>query len=208
MRPLDRRFVVLGSSSLLLAACSNVIGPRAPSQIYVLNPPPSPARAGGKVAWALAIAKPDVSDALDNDRIALSKSDTQFDYYANAIWPDRLPDLVQTALLAGFEASDRIDAVAREEDALHADYALFTDIRHFEARYAGLDTVPNVAVTLIAHMAEVRSRKIVAGINASFTQEASANSVDSVVEAFDTALGKAIAQIVPWALALPPLSPS
>jgi cholesterol transport system auxiliary component len=206
MTRLDRRFVLLASPSLLLLGCGDLIGPPPPSQIYVLHPAPPPGGVG-KVAWALAIAKADASDSLDSERIALSKSDTQFDYYANAVWPDRLPSLVQTALLAGFEASGGIEAVAREEDSLHADYELFTDIRDFEARYASPDGTPSVAVTLIAHMVEAHSRKIAASLTASFTQSASVNSVDAVVEAFDAVLGKAIAQIVTWALALPPPAP-
>jgi cholesterol transport system auxiliary component len=156
------------------------------------------------VGWALAILKPDASNSLDSPRIALAKSETQLDYYANATWPDRLPDVVQTALLAGFEASGRIDAVSRESDALHADYELSTDLRDFEARYATPGGVPTVAVTIIAHMANARARTIVANHTVKLTQAATANSVDAVVQAFDGALAQAIAEITQWALALPP----
>ena len=161
-------------------------------------------KADKKSAWALAIVKPDASDSLDSERIALTKSDTQLDYYANAMWPDRLPALIQTELLAGFEASGRIDSVARDQDALHADYQLSTDIRDFEARYATPDGAPTVSITIIAHMAETHSRKIVANLTVNLTEPTSANNVDAVVQAFDAALAKAIAQIVPWALSLPP----
>jgi cholesterol transport system auxiliary component len=198
-----RRFFLIGASSLALAACGNLLGPPPPSQIYVLRSPP-PAQGGAKVSWALSIVKPDASDSLDTERIALAKSDTQLDYYANAVWPDRLPHLIQTALLAGFEASGRIDSVARDDDALHADYQLTTDIRDFEARYATPDGTPTAAVTVIAHMAEAHSRKIVANLTVNLSEPASANNVDAVVQAFDVALAKAIAQIVGWALGLPP----
>ena len=204
---LSRRIFVLGASSLVLAACGNILGPPAASQIYVLRPAPPAQAGGGKVSWALSIVKPDSSDSLDTDRIALAKSDTQLDYYANAVWPDRLPSLIQTTLLAGFEATGRIDSVARDEDALHADYQLTTDIRDFEARYATPDGAPTAAITIIAHMAEARSRKIVANLTVNFTEPASANSVDAVVQAFDIALARAMAQIVTWALNLPPPPP-
>jgi cholesterol transport system auxiliary component len=107
-------------------------------------------------------------------------------------------------LLAGFEASGRIDSVSREEDTLHADYTLLTDLRNFEARYAGTDGAPTVAVTIVAHMADAHSRKIVSSVTAAFTEPASANSVEAAVQAFDSALSKAVAQITQWALALPP----
>jgi ABC-type uncharacterized transport system auxiliary subunit len=153
-----RRIFLIGASSLMLAACGNILGPPAASQIYVLRPAP-PAQGGDKISWALSIDKPDASDALDTERVALTKSDTQLDYYANAVWPDRLPNLVQTSLLAGFEATGRIDSVARAEDALHADYNLTTDIRDFEARYTTPDGAPTATITIIAHMLKrIRAR--------------------------------------------------
>ncbi|MGH6827914.1 MAG: ABC-type transport auxiliary lipoprotein family protein, partial [Rhizomicrobium sp.] len=169
MPPLHRRHVLSSGTALLLSACTNLIGPQPASQIYLLRPPlPQSATgsgAGGKVDWALAVARPDASDALDGDRIALTRTPTELDYYANAQWADRLPRLVQAALIAGFEASGRIAAVAREEDAVHADYELLTDIRDFEARYRSLDAAPDAAVTLISQIADSRSRAIVAGLN-------------------------------------------
>jgi hypothetical protein len=53
-------------------------------------------------------------------------------------------------------------------------------------------------------MAEAHSRKIVANLTVDLSEPASANNVDAVVQAFDTALAKAITQIVTWALSLPP----
>jgi len=204
----DKRLFLIASASLVLAACGSLdklVGPPDAPQIYALRPPVTAAQPGGnKVNWALSILKPDASSNLDSSRIALARSDTQLDYYANAVWPDRLPDLVQTALLAGFEASGRIDAVSRGEDALHADYELSTDLRDFEARYATPGDVPSVAVTIIAHIADARSRKIMANLTVSLTQPAAANSVDSVVQAFAATLAKAVDQITQWTLALPP----
>jgi cholesterol transport system auxiliary component len=203
----DRRLFLIAASSLALAACGSLdklVGPPDASQMYALRPSVPAAQSGGKVSWALSVQKPDASNSLDSSRIALARSDTQLDYYANATWPDRLPDLVQTALLAGFEASGRIDAVARDEDALHTDYQLSTDLRDFEARYAAPNGIPTVAVTIIAHMANARSRAMVATLTVTLTQAATANNVDAVVQAFDIALAKAVDQITQWALALPP----
>ena len=204
---LGRRLFLIAGSSLALAACGSLdklVGPPDAPQMYALRPPPLAAQPGGKVSWALSIAKPDAADNLDSARIAIARGDTQYDYYANAVWPDHLTDLVQTALLAGFEASGRIDQVSREEDTLHTDYTLLTDIRDFEARYATPDSAPTIAVTIVAHIADAHSRKIAGSLTATFNEPASANSVDAAVQAFDAALGKAVAQIAQWALTLPP----
>jgi cholesterol transport system auxiliary component len=203
---LSRRLLLIAGSSFALAACGSLdklVGPPEAPQIYALNPTAPQTVPGAKADWALAIAKPDAAENLDSARIALARGDTQLDYYANAVWPDHLTDLVQTALLAGFEGSGRIASVSREEDTLHADYILMTDLRDFEARYASMDGVPKVAVRIVAHLVDARSRQIAASLTVSLDEPASANSVNAVVKAFDAALGKAVAQIVPWALALP-----
>ena len=205
---LDRRLVLIAGSSLALTACGSLdklIGPPDAPQIYALRPTvPATQSSAAKVGWALVIQKPAAAGNLDSARIALARNGMQLDYYAKAAWPDRLPDLVQTALLAGFEASGRIDAVSRDEDALQSDYQLSTELRDFEARYATPDGAPNVAVTIIAHMSDTKSRKILANFSVNLTEPASANSVDAVVQALNVALAKAVDQIVQWALALPP----
>ena len=199
-----RRAFLLGASALALTGCSNLIGPLNASQIYVLRPArEAAATSGDKIAWALAIDIPDAPESLSTNRIALSQTDTTLDYYANATWPDLLPNLVQTAILSGFENNGRIDSVSREQDALKADYVLSTDIRNFEAHYSQPNGAPNAVVTIVAHMAQSRSRKIVANITTTQSVPASANNLDAVVEAFDTALAAAVSAIIQWALVLP-----
>jgi cholesterol transport system auxiliary component len=199
----DRRFLLLALPSLAVAACGNIIGPPAASQIYFLRTTPDQAKPGTKVHWSLAIAKPDAPQSLDGVRIALARNSTEFDYYANAVWSDRLPELIQTRLLAGFEATGRIDVVERSEDMVHADYKLLTDIRDFEAHYTNLETPPLVAVTIVAHIVDVHSRKVVSSLTAAFTQACTVNSVNCAVEALDVALTKAVTLITDWALDLP-----
>lgn len=200
----DRRLFLVGASALALSACSGLIGPPEAPPIYILKPVAPAGPQGAKVRWALAIQIPAASDALDVQRIALTRTDTVLDYYANAVWPDRLPLLVQTAVLAAFQDSGRIDAVAREQEALHADYNLALDIRDFAAHYSSPDGAPHVTVTLIAQMTTAHGRNVVATLTASQSADASANAVDAVVQAMDSALGAAIGQITAWALALPP----
>src|SRR6202012_1794303 len=118
----DRRLVLLSAASLTLAGCGGLnLGPTdANDTIYILQPATQAASRVQPASWALAVDIPDASDAIDSRRIALVKADSTLDYYANAVWPDRLTMLVQTALIAGFEASGRVPAVARTQDAVHA----------------------------------------------------------------------------------------
>ncbi len=137
--------------------------------------PPAPA-GGEKVKWALAILRPDTAAGLDTDRIALTQPDGTMDYYAKATYPDRLPAIVQQALLDGFESSGRMDAVAREEDALHTDYNLAVEIKDFAAHYNQQDGIPAVTVSITVKLTTAHGRDIVASFSTTQTGTASVNS--------------------------------
>lgn len=200
----NRRSVLLGTAALLLAGCSDLIGPTsAPQQLYVLEPTGGASTAGAKAAFSLAIVTTVDSQHLDSARIALSQSDTSTDYYAAAAWTDHLPVLVQNALVEAFENSGRIDAVAADAEGFHADYFLQAEIRDFQAHYDVPDGVPTVKVRIEAKLAPTHGREIMATLNSVHQVQASGNSVPEVVRAFDQALGQVFAEIVNWALVAP-----
>ena len=203
---IQRRLFVIGAASFALSACgSNLLGPPDAGPLYPVQPKFPAAPAGGaKVSWALAILRTDVPGGLDSERIALIQADGTMDYYAKASYPDRLPAIVQQTLLDAFEASGRIDAVAPEQAALHADYNLVTEVKDFAAHYSQQDGIPSVTVSITAKLTTSHGRAIVSSLSASQTAAASANSAAAVTQALQQALGAAVTQIVTWALAAPP----
>jgi cholesterol transport system auxiliary component len=198
-----RGLLVGGASAFALAGCSGIIGPTAMPQLYVLKPQGGAATAGPSVKWQLSILTPDASEHLDSARIALLQSDTTLDYYANAEWQDRLPQLVQSGLLEGFENSGRIQAVSRDSAGFHADYLLQTELRDFEARYDTPDGIPTAVVHIEAKLVRNPGRDIIASLSTSKEVVATQNSVVGAVQALDTAFGAVRAQIVDWALSAP-----
>jgi cholesterol transport system auxiliary component len=202
---LVRRLFLIGLSSLALSACGgNLIGPPDASPMYMVAPKFAAQPAGGeKVKWALSILRPYVAPGLDTDRIALTQADGTMDYYAKANYPDRLPDIAQQALLQGFEASGRIDAVAREEDALHADYNLAVELNDFAAHYSQPDGIPSVTVSINVKLTTAHGRAIVGSYSTTQTVTATANSAAAATQALQQALGAAVTQIVNWTLAAP-----
>jgi cholesterol transport system auxiliary component len=180
------------------------LGPPEAGQIFLVAPKFASAAVGGeKVKWALAILLPDVAAGLDTDRIALTQPDGTMDYYAKAGYPDRLPAIVQQALLDGFEASGRIDAVAREQDALHADYELAIELKDFAAHYGQLNGIPGVTVSITVKLTTAHGRDIVGSFSTTQTQTASANSAGAASQALQQALGAAVTTIVNWTLNAP-----
>jgi cholesterol transport system auxiliary component len=198
----SRRLLLTGVCGLALAGCGGLIGPPEAPRLFVLNPVPQPAP-GAKVDWALSIALPDASAGLDSQRIAITRPPVGLDYYADAEWPDRLPALVQSTLLQAFEASGRIEAVAPDNDGTRADYILSTDLRDFEARYDQPDGIPVAVVRIGARLVRTVKRDIASRFEAHEEEPAGQNSVEAAVQAFDTALARALAKIVDWALETP-----
>jgi len=200
---LNRRLLLAGASAIVLSGCSDLLGPPDAPHLYMLKPAVAPIP-GPKVAWALSIQVPEAAAALDSQRIAIMRPPASLDYYADAAWSDHVPALVQTALLQAFESSGRIDAVARDGDAVRAQYILAVDIRDFEARYDSPDGAPTAVVHIGVKLIGALKRNIVASFDAAEEVPAAQNSVDAAVAALDEAQSRVLAKIVPWALGAPP----
>jgi cholesterol transport system auxiliary component len=197
----SRRAILLGSSALFLARCTFLQAPMAP-QLYVLRPMLAPAM-GAPVRWRLAVAAPNAAQSLDTPRIALSRSATTMDYFANSAWTDPVPLMVQRLLLQSFEASGRIAAVDRDTAGLETDYLLETEIRDFAAHYDNPQGPPQIAVNIQARMVKMPQRDIAGSLAAQQQAQASANNLDSIVLAFNQATGAALTQIAAWSLGMP-----
>jgi len=127
MKANRRDVLLLGGATLALAGCGDLLGPPPSPPIYILQAP-APLPPMARLPWSLSVIRPTAPSALNTERIPLIQPDLTLDYYANADLPDAIPDLVQSALVEAFEKSGAPTNVAREADAVHADYDLFLDI--------------------------------------------------------------------------------
>ncbi len=180
------------------AACSLLPTPRA-AQIYRLSPqvddPPGPSIPHS----ALMIDLPVISESLDTNRIALTQGRTRFDYYADSVWTDRLPVLLQTLMVEAFEADGRITEVGRDTYGLTHGYLLRTEIRRFEAQYTSPGPgPPQIVVLLEFQLSTGPEGRLVGRRLISAQTPASQNRIDSIITAFDVAAGEALAQGVAW----------
>ena len=204
-----RRAFLAGAAALTLSACGGeLLGPPEAGPIYPVRPTFTAPPAGPKVNWSLSILRPDVPGGLDTDRIALLQANGTLDYFAKATYPDRVPATIQRALVDGFMASGRIDAVAREQEALHSDYNLFVAVKDFQANYSVQDGIPQAMALMTAQLTTAHSRKIIGTLTTSKTVAASVNSTAAATQALSQALGQAVTEIVNWTLtAAPPIVP-
>jgi cholesterol transport system auxiliary component len=157
-------------------------------------------------AAQLLVDVPLAPAGLDTSRIALSRSAVSIDYFADSEWTDRVPLMVQTALLASFENSKAITAIDRESVGLRADFILKTEIRHFEAVYDSPNGAPNVWVAINARLVNPSGRDVVAYASFERRQQAQGSDIVQIVLAFDEALGGVMEEIVLWTVRNPALS--
>lgn len=185
--------------ALGLAGCSSITG--APPLLYVLQPKTTYDTNLPTVGYQLVVAVPDSPQSLDTARIALARSPTTIDYFANSSWTDRAPVMVQGLLVESFENTKKIVSVGRDTSGLRADYVLLTDLRDFEARYYdGTNKPPQVRVRITAKLIKMPEREIIGGLDAVKTSDAEKNDIDSIVAAFGEATGNAMKMVVQWTL--------
>lgn len=183
-----------------VAGCS-VLPKREPTQVFA--PSTAPVVVGADwptVAWSLLVAKPSASQQLDTERIAVRPGAGAVQVYDAASWSDPAPELVQTALLRGFEDSGRILAVARPGSGVHGDYALQSEVRSFTSVYEGGN--PQAVVEIYARLVHAADGGVVAARRFREVEPAAGTEVPQVVDAFSRALDRTRDQMIGWTLAV------
>jgi cholesterol transport system auxiliary component len=192
---------------LALAGCASLLGVSPPGHLYRLSPPAGAYWANlPHVDAQLLVDVPQAPAGIDTTRIALSRSPISLDYYADSEWTDRVPSLVQSALLAAFENSKAISAIDRESTGLRADFVIKTEIRHFEAVYDAASAPPQVWVAVIVRLVSMPRREIVAQTSFERRVPATGTDVPAVVTAFNAAADAVLTDIVVWTVTNPALS--
>jgi cholesterol transport system auxiliary component len=197
---LSRRIVLFAVPVLMVpSGCSSLIPSPPVPQIYRLSPqiedPQGPPIPNSK----LIVDLPTASQSLDTDRMALMQGRIRLDYYADSVWTDRLPALLQSLMVEAFEADGRVADVGRDIYRLTKGYLLRTEIRRFEAQYEGTaNSAPEVVVVLALQLTASPEGRSVGNTLISVRTHAAQDKVDAVVMAFDNATGDALAQSVAW----------
>ena len=171
-----------------------------PPSLYVLSPKSAFSEGLPYVEAQLVVEVPIASEGLNTHRIALRDSPLTLDYFANARWTKRAPQMVQTLLVESFENTGKIVSVARQGVDLRADYVLKTELREFQAEYSSRDAVPHVWVKLNAKLVRMPARTIIASETFEARYAAAGSTMKDVVFAFDETLNKVLKKSVIWTM--------
>lgn len=199
-----RRALLLGGALLaglpVLNGCGGLlIGDREPPSLFRLSPKSTFPADLPAVDWQLVLETPVADAGVNTQRLALTRAPHQIEYYARANWTDRAPTMFQTMMIESFENSGRIVSVGRESLGLRADFVLKSELREFQAEYRG-EGPPVVRVGLALKLVQMPQRAIVASTDIVRTEQAAADTLEAVVQAFDRASGEVLKELVAWVL--------
>jgi cholesterol transport system auxiliary component len=201
MTDIPRRLVV-AALALAPAACSGgLLGGGSGPSLYSLTALPDFPPNLPELKSQLLIEMPDSSDALNSRKIALRRNSLSFDYFADSNWTDNAPAMVQTLLVDSFAHSGRAPAVARDTLSLRGDFMLRSELRHFEADYAGAaGDLPVVRIELGLMLVRLPDRSVIGSRAVTAAAKPGENRVPAIVAAFDQAMHEAIRDTIVWTL--------
>ena len=183
------RTLIVAAAAALAAGCFGGLKNEAPAPIiYRIDAPQL--EAGPALASELSIVVERTAPGLDVDRIAGRWPGSRLDYLAGARWADRLPMLLQSALVESFQDAGRLRSVQGDVGRFRSTHALVIDVRRFEADYTA-GGLPLAQVELSATMGRLSDARVLASFTVSASESAAENRQTAVVAALESAFAKA-----------------
>ena len=184
----------------LAAGCGILPEVSKPVKLYTLTPKTTFPDDLPTVDWQLVVETPTAPAGIDTARIALQRSAYTLEYFADSGWTDRAPEMVQTLIVESMESTNKIIGVGMESIGIKPDYLLKTDLREFQAVYAEGSEIPFVHVRVSILLVRMPDRRIVASTSTEQKVEAAGTGFTDIIDAFDTALGSVLRDIVVFTL--------
>jgi cholesterol transport system auxiliary component len=187
---------------LLFAAAAggcSIFGDKVETTVYAPDPRIAIDPAWPTVRWQLVIDHPEAARVVDSLRIAVRPTPAELQVYKGASWAKTPTEQLEDTVLRGLEDSRKIAAVAREGSGLVANYRLVTDVRRYEADYAG-GGVPRATIEVNAKLLHAPNQELVASRTFLQAVPAAGTALPQVAQAFDQALGAIGHDIAGWTL--------
>jgi ABC-type uncharacterized transport system auxiliary subunit len=122
----------LAAVTMLLAACSGVMDSKQPArQYYMLTPYSGVAEAGSPAQGPELSINVSAVPGLDTDRVLALRNDARLNQYANARWPDHLPEVLTSVMKRSLMATGRFSAVEESTRASGDGWLLALEVQQF-----------------------------------------------------------------------------
>ena len=122
----------LAAMTMLLAACSGVMDSKQPArQVYMLAPYSGAANAATPAQGPELSMTVSAVPGLDTDRVQALSSDARLNQYANARWPDHLPEVLTSVMNRSLASTGRFSAVEESTRASGDGWLLLLEVQQF-----------------------------------------------------------------------------
>jgi len=145
------------------------------------------------------IPEPTAVAMLETQRMLFSPA-SEVPGFAEFLWADTIPKLLQARLIESFENYDIAHAPLRSADAGQADFQLLIDVRRFRV---ALESGPQAQIGLSARIVD-KDGKVVASRLFEESEKFEKIEPQDAVTAFDAAFGRIARNIIDWAVRAEP----
>src|SRR5216684_2926955 len=184
-----------GKLDSIIAGLEKMTGGGAAAQkiTYDLRAPQNLGPAGKTIKGQLGIPEPTAVAMLETQRMLFSPA-KDVPGFAEFLWADAIPKLLQARLIEGFENYDIAHAPLRNADVGQADFQLLIDVRRFRV---AVDSEPTAEIGLSARIVD-KNGKIVA--SRLFEESEGLDKVEppQAVAAFSAAFGRIARDMIAW----------
>jgi phospholipid/cholesterol/gamma-HCH transport system substrate-binding protein len=184
-----------GKLDSILAGLEKMTGGSTPAQkiTYDLRAPKKFGQERKTLKEKLAIPEPTAVAMLETQRFLFSPA-KEYAAFADAIWADSIPKLLQARLIEGFENYDIAHAPLRVSDIGQAEFQLLIDVRRFRI---AVGSEPAAEIGLSARIVD-KDGKVVASRLFEESQRFENVEPPAAVGAFDDAFGRIASDLIAW----------
>ena len=122
----------LAAMTMLLTACSGVMDSKQPArQVYMLTPYSGATDAANPAQGPQLSITVSAVPGLDTDRVLALSNDARLNQYANARWPDHLPEVLTSIMKRSLASTGRFSAVEESTRASGDGWLLLLEVQQF-----------------------------------------------------------------------------
>src|SRR3954462_493963 len=179
----------------IVSGLERMTGVTAPPQkiTYDLSALPSQGPAGKTLSVQLAIPEPTAVAMLETQRFLFSPAQ-EYPGFADAMWADALPKLIQARLIESFENYDIAHAPLRVTDIGQTEFQLLIDVRRFRI---AIESEPAAEIGLSARIVD-KNGKVVASRLFEEREKFANVAPAEAVAAFSEAFGRMAKNMIAW----------
>jgi phospholipid/cholesterol/gamma-HCH transport system substrate-binding protein len=184
-----------GKLDSIIAGLEKLTGGGTPAQkiTYDLRVPQNLGPAGRTLKGQLAIPEPTAVAMLETQRMLFSPA-KEYQGFADVLWADSIPKLLQARLIESFENYDIAHAPLRTSDIGQTDFQLLIDVRRFRIM---VDAESAAEIGLSARIVD-KNGKVIASRLFEESQKFDKLEPPAAVAAFSDAFGRIAKDMIVW----------